>query len=86
MEGTSTSLACTHHASEIAGCATNSETLAGAHRRRLDLQRVRAYRRRRMEQALVAHVAAEREKRSKLSLRWLGESVGPACQMGGGPR
>ena len=66
-------------ARHIAGCAADAETLAGACRiaeAQIDLQRVRAYRRRRMEQALVAHAAAEEEKRLNLSMRWLERKPG----------
>lgn len=66
-------------ARRIAGCAADAETLAAARRiaeAQIDLQRVRTFRRRRMEQALVARAAAEQDKRAKLSLRWLTRKCG----------
>ena len=65
-------------ARRIAG-VSDADTLARARRiaeAQIDLQRVRAYRLRRMEQALVAHAASEQEKKLNLSMRWLARKRG----------
>ena len=63
-------------ARRIAGCSADAETIARARRiaeAQIDLQRVRAYRLRRMDQALVdPHYAGRTaERRLALSMRWL---------------
>ena len=59
-------------ARRIAGCAGDAETLARARRiaeAQIDLQRVRAYRRRRLQQAFADHTARAQENSLALSLR-----------------
>ncbi len=63
-------------ARRLAGCSADAETVAGARRiaeAQIDLQRVRAHRLRRLDQALVdPHYAGKTaERRLALSMRWL---------------
>ena len=56
----------------IAGCAADAETLAGARRiaeAQIEVQRVRVYRRRCVQQALAAHAARAHENKLALALR-----------------
>jgi hypothetical protein len=65
-------------ASRIAGCS-QPDMLAAARRiaaAQIDLQRVRAHRRHRIEQALAAFDVSEQEKRLVLSMRWLSRQRG----------
>ena len=65
-------------ARRIAG-ASSEDTIArarGIAEAQIDLQRVRAYRLRRIEQALAAHDASEQEKRLALSMRFLSRRPG----------
>ena len=59
--------------------ASDEDTIARARRiaeAQIDLQRVRAYRLRRLEQAHAAHDVSEQEKRLNLSMRWLSRKPG----------
>lgn len=65
-------------ARRIAGCS-DPEILAASRRiavAQIDLQRVRAHRRRRIEQAVAAVDASEQDKTLALSMRWLSRRPG----------